>query len=419
MVKKVVKKLLGQSNWDRFVASVKYAKTQTYFKRNHVPTFKLSEGWEKEDFFIEGKHTFFGYYDISQLNPAEDKILAHVVDHKAVTSRDCAGIGYFSVTDKKYVQITTTKAWCWQQGARLRWHPLDSGSIIVNDVEGDHYVSKVLRIDTKETVRVIPMALYDIDSCFTYGLSLNFSRLQRLRPGYGYDSLPDLTENDKAPVDDGIFYYDLATNQSRLIISLKDMATKIDSELKYQHYFNHISIAPDGKRFLFFHIWNGPEIDSWKTRLCVYDFASGKTTVLEDIDKVSHYDWKSNEELLVTCLTSNKSQYYALYHAVTGKKECLENDGLKKDGHPSFYKDATRFISDTYPLTHNMQTLFEYDMQNDVRTDIVAAYSSPLLYGEYRCDMHPRLSASQKYISFDSTFSHNRRQIVFLKKCVE
>lgn len=51
----------------------------------------------------------------------------------------------------------------------------------------------------------------------------------------------------------------------------------------------------------------------------------------------------------------------------------------------------TKFISDTYPLEHNLQTLFEYDINTNVQKEIVEAYSSPLLYGEQRCDMHPRL----------------------------
>ena len=416
MIKQVIKLILGQSKWNHLVSIIKYVKTQSYFKLGRNSIFQLNEEWEKKEYYVEGKHTFFGYYDIAQMNIEEDKILAHVVKHNAVTSNDRAIVGYFSITEKKFVQITTTRAWCWQQGARLRWHPLNSNRIILNDVEDEHYIARVVCLDTKETERVIPMALYDIDNNFTYGLSLNFSRLQRLRPGYGYDTLNDETETENAPSKDGIFYLDLRSNQIKLLISLKDLANDVDSEMKYQHYINHISIAPDGKSFIFFHIWNVPEFRNWKTRLCVYNLKTGKNRILEEKDKVSHYDWKGNEELLVTCYTEKKEQYYAIYNTITGEKKNLTNVCLNKDGHPSFYANETKFISDTYPLEHNLQTLFEYDINTNVQKEIVEAYSSPLLYGEQRCDMHPRLALSEKYITFDSTYSDNRRKIILLKR---
>lgn len=416
MLKKVMKLMLGQSGWNRLVSRIKYVKTQIYFKHNQNLTFRLNKEWEKEDYYVKGSHTFFGYYDIAQMNVQEDKLLAHVIKHKSITSRDSATVGYFSITDKKFVPVTMTRAWCWQQGARLRWHPLENNSIIVNDVDGDHYIARIVRLDTKETVRVIPMALYDINNCFNFGLSLNFSRLQRLRPGYGYDTLKDVTEMENAPSNDGIFYIDLNNDRIKLLISLKELAKDVDVKLIYQHYINHISIAPDGKRFMFFHIWNVPELSNWKTRLCVYNLATEKIMILEDTDKVSHYDWKSSEELLVTCYKPNKEQYYAIYNVITGEKTYLSSIGLNKDGHPSCYMEGTRFISDTYPLDHNLQKLFEYDINTNIQKDIVEAYSSPLLYGEQRCDMHPRLALSEKYITFDSTYSDNRRKIVLLKR---
>ena len=144
MIKQVIKLILGQSKWNHLVSIIKYVKTQSYFKLGRNSIFQLNEEWEKEEYYVEGKHTFFGYYDIAQMNIKEDKILAHVVKHNAVTSNDRAIVGYFSITEKKFVQITTTRAWCWQQGARLRWHPLNSNRIILNDVEDEHYLARVV-----------------------------------------------------------------------------------------------------------------------------------------------------------------------------------------------------------------------------------------------------------------------------------
>ena len=414
-IKQLVKNVLGQSNWNRTVSTVKYGKSNCFFLLNHVQKMQVSDEWAASEYSVPKRHTFFGYYDIQQFNEKENKLLAHVVAKKAKTSVDKAQIGYFNVNEKEFHEVATTRAWCWQQGARLRWHPILRDCIVFNDVEEDHYISKTVNVDSGEVIQQTPMALYDFDSDFTFGLSLNFARLQRLRPGYGYDTLPDVTENDNAPSEDGIFYVDLKNNKTQLIVSLSSLAAECDPDKKYEHYINHISISPDGSRFMFFHIYTISD-GVWKTRLCVYSMNDGTINVLEETDKVSHYDWRGNHELLVTCYTPEKKQYYAVYNVINREKSILASEYLQKDGHPSFFADTNRFISDTYPLANQLQHLFEYNMEEKGLNEIVSAYSSPLMYGEKRCDMHPRLSVSEQYISFDSTFSENRRKIVLLKR---
>ena len=95
MIKQVIKLILGQSKWNHLVSMIKYVKTQSYFKLGRNSIFQLNEEWEKEEYYVEGKAYFFGYYDIAQMNIEEDKILAHVVKHNAVTSNDRAIVGYF------------------------------------------------------------------------------------------------------------------------------------------------------------------------------------------------------------------------------------------------------------------------------------------------------------------------------------
>ena len=57
-----------------------------------------------------------------------------------------------------------------------------------------------------------------------FALSLNFSRLAKMRPGYGYEGLIDKWENVMAQVDDGIYLIDLATGKHKLIISVAQIA---------------------------------------------------------------------------------------------------------------------------------------------------------------------------------------------------
>ena len=418
-MKEKIKKMIGQENWTKLSGRFKQAKCAAYYLRPGNNKIELDAGWSMEIYSVPNRHTFFGYYDIDQLDKNEKKILAHSISLKADTSKDKAQVGYFNVGSEEFHEVAQTSAWCWQQGARLRWHPSDESSIVFNNVYDDKYVAEVWNVENRLLQKKISRALYDFDKEFTYGISLNFARLQRLRPGYGYNALKDDTISDNAPKGDGIILVDLNNNTSELIVSLYDLALPVDSELKYEHYVNHISISPDGKKFMFFHIWNVSEGTGWRTRLYTYDLSNGKLKLLEGTDKVSHYDWRGNEEILVTCYRQDKSQYYAIYNILDGRKRVIGGDVLHLDGHPSFLLNNEQFITDTYPLAHCKQHLFDFDVNENIIHKIISLYSSPLMSGEKRCDLHPRLSKSENMILLDSTYSQNRRKIVLLQRRVK
>ncbi|MCD8019184.1 MAG: hypothetical protein LUF92_06245 [Clostridiales bacterium] len=414
MVKKIIKAVVGQSRITAVKQQMKFIQDVGYFRGN--PRIKVAESdllYQK--FSRKDKHVFFGYYDISQFDAAEKKFLVHCVKKGADAHKDKAELGFYTVDTCKYTPFASTDAWCWQQGARLRWHPYDTSVVLFNDVDKGRYVTRLFDIKKRREVRVLCDALYDVSLDFTYGLSLNFSRLQRLRPGYGYSVLPDKTAVMTAPADDGIFYVDLKKNKKKLLISLAELASEVSDPQADQHYINHISISPDGKKFMFFHIWTLKGDTHWRTRLCVYDIRNGKMDVLEKKDRVSHYDWKNDNEILATCWNRKKVQYYCLYDIAKKKKTVLRNKQLYHDGHPSVFSEERYFISDTYPLNHDMQTLFEYDFVTDHYRPLMNLYSDARLYDEKRCDLHPRVSRSEKYITLDTTCENGCKQVLLIK----
>ena len=162
---------------------------------------------KKIDIFSQkDKNIFFGYYDINPLK--DNKLLVHRIRKKADTKKDLIDIGFYDINTKKYTFLIQSSAWCWQQGARLRWSK-EKNTIIYNDIENNHYCTRYFNIKNKKIIKTISYPLYDINKDETYGISINFSRLQRLRPGYGYDKLPDSTEKDFHPKNDGLFLVDL------------------------------------------------------------------------------------------------------------------------------------------------------------------------------------------------------------------
>ncbi|MBQ3436749.1 hypothetical protein IJG26_02260 [Candidatus Saccharibacteria bacterium] len=403
--KEVIQRLLGEGTVRKVSVCKKYLKTlkfRNFYSYNHTIVDKFNI------FFLKKKNVFCGYYD---LDPERGgKILAHVIPRNA-KNNDAAELGFFDVGDEKYTRVGGTNAWSWQQGSRLRWSNREENSIFYNTVRGDKYVTVKKNLDSgKESFYNVPF--YDISPNEKYGVSINFDRLQRLRPGYGYSCFEDETKSDNAPMDDGLFLFNLGSNKKSLIISLKDLAKDVDKNLQFEHYLNHISFSPDSKKIMFFHLWNEKRGRfDWQNRLFVYNIDSGKSKVLESEAVVSHYTWVDNKRLLITCGTE-RGEEYRTYNVESGAYKIVDYEQLKKDGHPVMIEKDKVFCSDTYPNKKSMQELFLFNLLSKKYTQIAKMYSDPLLYGEKRCDLHPKYAKSSNSIFVDSTFSDHCRKII-------
>ena len=69
---------------------------------------------------------------------------------------------------------------------------LDADTILYNDYRNGKYCSVILNINTSSE-RLIDMPVYTLSSDKKTALTLDFSRLHRLRLGYGYANIPEST----------------------------------------------------------------------------------------------------------------------------------------------------------------------------------------------------------------------------------
>lgn len=358
-------------------------------------------------------HVFRGYYDIDFFDDAREKFLIHILPKEKETG-NCIGIGYYDLLKKEIVQLTESHAWCWQQGSRLRW--LDSTNLLFNDCLSGKYISRVVNVETKVTVRQFDAPLYDVASDKGFGLSLNFSRLQRLRPGYGYKTLEDSTIGIIASEDDGIFYVDLHSNEKKLIVSLRRLHELIRPELDGEDYINHICLSPDKDSFIFFYIVTDKPGRKSKVYLCWSDVDGKNINILESDVQTSHYTWLNNAVLLTTYLKPNDGmkQGYRLYDISKGCNREYGNGILTLDGHPTFISNES-IVTDTYPQVRdgNNQYLRVYDDQNHALKNIGRFFQDVRYSGEKRCDLHP--SVCGDYISVD-TSCNGLRSVVLIKR---
>ena len=78
----------------------------------------------------------------------------------------------------------------------VQWFGPDfSEKIIFNDFRNGKYCSVILNIKTKEE-KVLDMPVYSVSNDGEFALTLDFSRLHRLRKGMGYSNLKT-TVNEK------------------------------------------------------------------------------------------------------------------------------------------------------------------------------------------------------------------------------
>ncbi|TSA45655.1 hypothetical protein D4R51_01415 [bacterium] len=263
-------------------------------------------------FATSGKHHFFGYYDKCPWSKDGRFLLALEADFldRMPTERDTAVVGIIDLKgDRKFKKIAEARAWNWQQGSMLQWLGPDFQSrIIFNDFRDGEFVSVIFNVISGKEEKVVQVPIYAVHPNGRCALSLNFSRIDDVREGYGYKGVKDPSVSEKKPENDGIYFVDLEKNKKFLIISLAQLSEHlpISSMSEGKHWADHVTFSSDGMRFAFLHRWQ-LENRGMHSRLCVADLEDAvvksgsqiSSVVLLDSGMASHFTWKSDNELLV------------------------------------------------------------------------------------------------------------------------
>lgn len=367
----------------------------------------------------ENQEHYFGYYDKSPWNQNGDKLLTLKVpfSHKHPGNDNFAEIAYIDLENNNYNKIGETNTCNLQQGSMLQWLGPDfNDKIIYNDLSDNKYCSIIYNLKYDEK-KVINKPVYSVDQSGAFALSLNYSRLHRLRPGYGYSNLDDKTTGENHPKDDGIYCVDFENNNSKLIISLDQIVNiNYNSTMENtEHRFNHLDISPHGKRFSFIHRWEHNNVT--QSRFYTADMDGNNIYCLVDEEMVSHSCWKNNEELLVWARKNNKDRYY-LFKDRSAEFKIIGEGELTSDGHPSYSPNKRYILTDTYPDRTRYRTLIIYDTKENKRYDIARLFAPFKYHGDVRCDLHPRWSRDGKDVCFDSVHE-GKRQLYIIENVIK
>lgn len=391
-----------------FLKSIKLALIRKIYSRKKK---KIFYPFTSIDLYEKDSEIFFGYYDLCPFNPKNEKIVLACKTTIKQKTREPIQIGFFNLDDDKikFQKLAYSRAWCWQQGCRLRW--LNEESIIYNDLIDNAYRSVIRNVKTNKIKKIVNLPVYDIQTNNHLGLSLNFSRLENQRPGYGYDAIIDKWKDSPFPKQDGIWSVNLKTNKQKLIFSLKDAYTfKYQNSMKNaMHYFNHISWNPIGNRLLVFHIWHEKN-KKRNMRVLTMNADGGDAFLITKENYASHYWWIDNEKILLYS-SKNGIKGFNVYRDKKGFVKPLNNQLLKGDGHPSFNRLKRQMLSDTLLDKFNERKLYIYSLKDKTKKLVGNFYSPPQFTKDYKCDLHPRWSQNDS-ISVDSSHLGYRNMLV-------
>ena len=339
-------------------------------------------------------HCYFGYYDKSPINNS-GSLVAFLRIKKGSRQTDAGDVCIYDLKTKTIKVVGHTTTWNWQQGCMLQW--VDDNTVSFNSYSDGQYVTNRVDISTLKST-ITDRAAYSYNKGFSKYLSLNFYRLDLFAKGYGYPYQVDSMENDK----DGIWEVNTECNSSHLILSLKDIvAHEAKDYMDCLHYVNHVAYCPNERFILFIHRWQmkGGEFIS---RLIKYDTERRIMMTLLDNGHVSHYCWKSPEELLIYATNKNGEKGYMIVNILTGETNIL--DGMPdEDGHPSYSKDGEWILTDTYPNYGRKQYIFLFNIKEKKLLKLDVLHSPIKYFNENRCDLHPRWSVDNRYVCVDNT----------------
>lgn len=358
---------------------------------------------------------FYGYYDKSPWDATDRYMLCIRVQQafKSVAPAEPGVVGVIDTEEKnRFIEIGITHSWNVQQSCMAQWMGPDFRTkIIYNDFRAGKYCSVIYNWEKREEEKVLPLPVYDVARDGSFALSLDFSRLHRLRPGYGYSNLADMTKGELCPDKPCIWKMNLINGEITDLFKYTDFAgfEPDESMIGAEHKVNHLMISPNGKRFMVLHRWF--QKGRKHTRLITVNVDKTDMYNLSDSVFVSHCYWKNDNEILSFLRKEGTGDHYYLLKDRTQSYQMLWPE-LSTDGHCSYSPDLGQVITDTYPNRKRLASVYLCTDDNNTSTRIARVFAPFRYDNDCRCDLHPRWNHLGNQVCIDSVHEGKRKLYV-------
>jgi len=364
------------------------------------------------------EHLFASYYGINSFDRSEHyaTVLETDLKYKLPDENEPATLGLVDLTSLKFIPLTTTRAWNFQQGCMAHWLGTSPDSLIIfNDLRNGKFISVIMNVHTKKEIRTLEYPVSAVSPDGLKAVSINFSRLRITRPDYGYGGNGQDSRKDVPfPDDDGLWLIDLMTGDSKLLVSYNQVKGLVPPLAEGSiEWFNHTLFSRNGSRIF----WLSRQMDGNNritSSFTVNTDGSDLRRCFPDEWGGSHYDWLNDNELMITAAYEGKQYAHVLFTAGQKDYKRLGNGLLDYDGHGTFSPDQKWMVTDTYPSNGTReQKIYLMDMKTEAVISLGRFVEPPEFDGYWRCDIHCRWSPSGRIIGFNSTYTGSRQAYIF------
>ena len=347
------------------------------------------------------KNTFWGYYDKSPINPIFPSLIilhANNANSKCPPNPEIdTDIVLYDLQNERVIKVIgTTRSWNWQQGSRLQW--IDENRVAYNryNSDTDSYETVISSIKENEVDEIHPFPIQNM--CNDYLISIDYHQLSLIRPDYGYFN------RGCQDYEVAITIYNIKESAIFHTITINDIIRDI-TDYSTNGKFNHVIQSPDQKEFIYLFRYVS---SAGERKHLVYKFnleVKENTAIIKN-NIISHYNWLSNNEIILWGIVKGKSDYYIYNKSTKSLAPIMSN---LRDGHPSLYMKGA-FISDTYPNSKRVRDLFLYDCDSKTKITLNRYYEPIGFENQNRCDLHPtiRWFDKQAFITVDNIVNDRR-----------
>lgn len=396
----------------------------------------------------EGHQHFFGFHDVSPWSH-DDKMLAvlRVPPELRATpkSSDSAEVCVWEPDASALRRLAATRAFNWQQGARVQWLPAAPGQLVFNDIQEGRPVSRVLDVSEGLAGPVVP-AVYALHPSGSFGLAPDWHRLSEFWRGYSYDLPAGGRPGCGEPGD--LRRVEIPDGREGVLVPIAEVRGLCGqgTGAAASDFLSHATFSPSGARLCFMYRRFSEDGALFSFFLACNADGSGLRVLARE--KCSHFDWLDDDRLMIwtrklpgqaaalraggwtkrfpfkqmvkllRTLNPNLKQslfaesYYEVDYLQPGQMKPVGAGALEQDGHPMFTPDRKWMVTDTY-VFEGSQPLILFRMADGKRFDVARFPAHPeFLAPELKCDLHPRLDRSGRRVAVDSAHSGMRQLYV-------
>ncbi len=371
------------------------------------PIVKVNHKYNFKVLGKENDHYFVGYYDKDPVNISTKLVLCHKVSNKYsnMVEPTNATIGLLSIEDNSFKELTSTNAMNWQLGSRAQW--LNKNTIIFNDIDEDIQCSIKYDISTNNRLIKYKRPFWDISPNKKFGASLNFSRIRKMRPGYGYSgkNIDDFREV--------LTIFSLENDSLIYSISLEEILQKVkyDENISDEIYLNHIVWSPSSKKLITIFNFENKRRSKRMVYPVLINLESKKIEFLHKDGSFSHHTFVNEDEILAY-LKINNHYCFGLWSKAKGWTE-IKNSMPKFDGHPTYINSSDNVVVDSYSDRLGVMSLYLGSINPGKKLEKIASIiNDPQYKGPIRCDLHPRVSLKHNLIVCDLPLKSGRKILV-------